>query len=85
MLAGLAVQSLIVGQAATVAAFGAAAVVFVVLLVAASLTVASISAATLLPVRMTGPAVKRWSGFVLVAVGAWFVVIAFLPSPIFGA
>ena len=85
MLAGLAVQSLTVGQAATVAAFGAAAFVFVVLLATASLSVASISASSLRPVRMTGPAVKRWSGFVLIAVGAWFVVIAFLPSPIIGA
>jgi hypothetical protein len=59
--------------------------VFVVLLVIGSVVVASLQSETLRPVRMTGPTVKRWSGYVLVAVGVWFVVLAMLPDPILGS
>ena len=66
-------------------AFATAAVVFVGLLVTASVAVSVVSNEALRPVRLTGPAVRRWSGFVLVAVGAWFVLLAVIPSPILGS
>ena len=66
-------------------AFATAALVFVALLLAASLVVSSVTAEVLRPMRMTGPAVRRWSGFVLVAVGIWFAVLAAVPSPILGS
>jgi hypothetical protein len=65
-----------------VVAFGTAAAVFVTLIMAASVAVSFLNAETLRPVRMTGPAVKRWSGFVLVAVGLWFVILALVPGPV---
>lgn len=69
----------------TVLAFAVAATIFVTLLVAASFTVSTVSSTTLKPLRMTGPSVKRFGGFVLLFVGVWFTVLAFLPSPIIGA
>jgi hypothetical protein len=56
--------------------------VFAILVLTASVVVSTASAEALRPVRMTGHAVKRWSGFVLIAVGAWFILIAALHSPI---
>ena len=55
------------------------------LLVLASIGVAVVTGDALRPVRMVSPAIKRWSGFVLMAVGAWFVVLAALPSPVIGS
>jgi hypothetical protein len=52
------------------------------MLVTASIVVSTVKAETLQPARMTGPAVKRWSGYVLVGVGAWFILLAALPGPI---
>ena len=60
------------------------ALVFGLLAVATSVVVSSVSTQALRPVRLTGPAVRRWAGFVLVAVGVWFVVLAALPHPIIG-
>ena len=68
-----------------VSAFATAAVVLVVLLVAASLVVSSMSTEAMRPVRMTGPAVRRWSGFVLLGVGGWFVLLAVLSKPVPGS
>ena len=82
MLAGLAAQSLTVGASPASLGFAVAAVVFVSLLVTASVLVSTVSRESLRPVRMTGHAVRRWSGFVLIAVGIWFVVLALLPGPI---
>jgi hypothetical protein len=56
--------------------------VFSLLLVTGSLVVSAVQEKALRPVRMTGPAVRRWSGWVLMAVGVWFVVLAAVPSPI---
>ncbi len=63
-------------------AFATTVIVFGLLLVASSVGVAVMSADMLKPIRMSGPVVKRWSGFVLIAVGTWFLVLAVLPSPI---
>jgi hydrogenase/urease accessory protein HupE len=63
-------------------AFGLAAAIFVTLLISASVLISSAGTAVLKPVRTSGPTVKRFSGFVLVAVGIWFVFLAFVPSPI---
>ncbi|MEA2002670.1 MAG: hypothetical protein U9N84_12420 [Actinomycetota bacterium] len=51
----------------------------------ASLVVAKVKETLLPPVRMVGPTVKRWSGYVLIGVGGWFIVLATLRSPIIGA
>ena len=85
LLAGLAAQSLTIGAVQAAWAVATAAVVFIALLVAAAVTVTSISDAAMKSVRMAGPAVRSWGGFVLVAVGAWFVLLAALPSPIIGS
>lgn len=58
--------------------------VFVSLLVTASITIGAIGPARVRALRTVGPAVKRWSGSVLVAVGVWFLVLALLPDPIIG-
>jgi len=84
LLVGLTAQSLTVGPSATVAAYTAAAAVFASLLIGASFTVTTVRSSALRPIKMAGPAVKRFSGFVLLAVGVWFTVLAFLPSPIIG-
>jgi len=34
------------------------------------------------PIRITGTALKRSSGYVLLAFGAWFMLLSVLPSPI---
>jgi hypothetical protein len=68
-----------------VAAFATAAFVLVALLVTASVVVSLASSDTLRPIRLTGGAVRRWSGFVLIVVGAWFLLLAVLPDPILGS
>lgn len=69
----------------TLASFGLAALVFVTLLVVTSFSVSSISSTTLKPLGMTGSAVRTFSGYILILVGGWFILLAFLPSPIIGA
>jgi hypothetical protein len=76
---------LVIGSAQATLGFATAAVVFVALLVAASVAVSLVSSEAMRPVRMTGHAVRRWSGYVMIAVGIWFIVLAFLPSPILGS
>ncbi len=71
--------------ATAVAAFGITALVFASLLVTASVAVAVAGGDALRPVRMAGPAVKRWSGYILIAVGLWFLILAVLPGPILAA
>ena len=73
------------GNGQAVSAFATAALVFVVLLITGSVVVSSVSMEVLRPVRMSGNVVKRWSGYVLMAVGSWFVLLALLPSPILGS
>ena len=85
MLAGLAAQTLTVGAVETATAMATAALVFVVLLVMASILVSAVDATSFQPMRMVGPTLKRWSGFVLVAVGVWFVTLATLSDPILGS
>jgi hypothetical protein len=68
-----------------IAAFATAALVFATLLFAAAVVVSSVSSDALRPIRMTGTAVRRWSGYVLMGVGAWFIVLAIVPSPILGS
>lgn len=82
MLAGLAAQTLTVDTAQVTAAFLTTAIVFATLLVAASIMVSVVSVELLTPIRMTGHTVKRWSGYLLVVVGIWFVALAVLSDPI---
>lgn len=63
-------------------AFTTAAAVFVTLIVTASVAVSFMNADALRPVRTTGPTVKRWSGYVLIAVGLWFILLAAVSGPI---
>ena len=66
-------------------AFTTTIAVFAVLLVSASVVATTVSREALQSIRMTGPAVKRWSGYVLLAVGAWFILLAVLSDPILGS
>lgn len=63
-------------------AFTTTALVFTSLLITASVVVSKARSEAIRPLRMAGPAVKRWSGHILVAVGAWFILLAALPCPI---
>lgn len=58
---------------------------FAGLLVAASLAVTKVRDTLFPPVRMVGATVKRWSGYILIGVGIWFIVLSALRSPIIGA
>ena len=58
---------------------------FSALLITASIGVSVVSTDVLRPIRMTGHAVKKWSGYLLIVVGVWFVVLAVLPEPILAA
>ena len=85
MLAGLAAQSLTVGTTQAAVGFATAAVVFVTLLISSSVAVSFLNAEVLRTVRSTGSTVKRSSGYVLIIVGSWFVLLAALRSPIIGS
>lgn len=82
MLAGLAAQSLTVSLAATVGTVAFAAGTFLVLLIVASIAVTVASTEWIKPARMVGGGVRRWSGFALIAVGSWFLLLSILPTPI---
>ena len=82
MLASLAAKTITIGGAHAFTAFVLAAVVFVSLLIIAAVGVSVASSTALTPIRMTGHSVRRWSGYVLVAVGLWFVVLAALADPL---
>lgn len=81
MLAGLAAQTITIGPGPTAAALGTSAAVFVSLLVASAVFVSTATAGALKPVRMVGPAVRRWSGYVMLAVGLWLLALVLLPRP----
>ncbi len=84
MLAGLAAQTITVGVTQTLWAFGTTILVFAGLLLAAAVTVSTLSLDTLGSIRMAGPVVKRWSGYVLLIVGTWFIVLATIADPVLG-
>lgn len=65
-------------------AFATTALVFLSLLVVALVGVTTLRSRFLQPIRMVGSSVKKSSGYVLMAVGAWFVVLAASTSPTFG-
>lgn len=64
------------GFAAGFSAFLMASVVLVGLLFAAALGVAGAQDQTIKTIRAHAPRVKRWGGWILVAVGAWFLSLA---------
>ena len=82
LLAGLATQSVTVGTATTLWSFAAAIAVFTVLIASASIGVGVAGGEPLRAVRMVGGSVRRWSGYVLMALGARFFLLAALPSPL---
>ncbi len=63
-------------------AFSTAAAVFVTLMITASVAVSFMNADALGPVRTTGPTVKRWSGYVLIVVGLWFILLSVASGPV---
>lgn len=76
-MAGLAGHALTTGGfTAALTAFVTAGVVLVVLLFAAALTIAVAQEQVTDRLRAGAPTVKRWGGHVLIAVGAWLVVLA---------
>ncbi len=85
MLAGLAAQTLTVGATQTAWALATTTIVFALLMITASVVVSTARDEALRPVRMTGPAVRRWSGYVLLVVGAWFILLAMAPDAILGS
>lgn len=56
--------------------------VFVGLLVVAAVAVPRLARGAVRPLRMAGPSVKRWSGWVMVVVGGWFFFISVAPQVI---
>lgn len=57
-------------------AFVAASVVLVGLLFVAALSISGAQDRTVSRIRAQAPTVKRWGGWILVAVGVWFLALA---------
>lgn len=64
------------GLDAAVLAFAAAAAVLAALVFAAALTISLVEQQTVDRIRAQAPSVKRWGGGILVAVGAWLILLA---------
>lgn len=62
-------------------AFATAAAVIVVLAFAAAMVVAAAQERVAGGLAAAGPAMKRWGGWVLVLVGAWFVALGVFAGP----
>lgn len=78
-MAGLPGQALTTGGfAAALTAFAVAGVVLVVLLFAVAVTVAVAQEQVTQRLRTGAPTVKRWGGYVLIAVGMWLLLLAIL-------
>ncbi|MEX0825455.1 MAG: cytochrome c biogenesis protein CcdA [Acidimicrobiia bacterium] len=82
LLAGLAAQSLTTDTATTLWSFASAIGVFTVLIASASVAVSLATGESLRAFRMVGSSVRKWSGYVLIALGSWFVLLVALPSPL---
>lgn len=65
-------------------AFATTALVFLSLLMVASVGVTTLRSRFLEPIRMVGSSVKKSSGYVLMVVGVWFILLAASTSPTFG-
>jgi cytochrome c-type biogenesis protein len=77
ILAGLAGHAFITGGfGASLGAFVTAAFVIVVLMFALSLSVATAQEGVVSAIRARVGQVKRWGGWILALVGAWFIVLA---------
>ena len=57
-------------------AFVVAAITIVLLLFGVSYAVGTAQEGVVARLRSATPAVKRWSGYILVGVGAWFIVLS---------
>ena len=65
-------------------AFATTALVFLSLLMVASVGVTTLRSRFLEPIRMVGSSVKKSSGYVLMVVGVWFILLAASTSPTCG-
>lgn len=76
-MAGLASYSLAVGGfSASFGAFVVAAIVLVSLVFIAAFGIATAQDQTIERMRAHAPRVKKWGGWILVTVGAWFLTLA---------
>ncbi len=63
------------GVTAALLAFGVAALMMVLLMFTLALVIGAAQERTVEAMRAGAPAVKRWSGRILVLVGAWFIAL----------
>ncbi len=76
-MAGLATHAISTGGVSSAfAAFAVAGVVLVVMFVALSFVVGRAQEQTLKRIQASSRDVKRWGGWILIAVGTWFLILA---------
>ncbi len=64
------------GFAGSLIAFVVAAITIVVLIFGISYAIGAAQEGVVGRLRAGAPAVKRWGGYILVAVGAWFIILS---------
>ena len=83
MLVGLTSQAVTSGGgfAAAFFAFCVAALTIVVLMFTLALLVGSAQGRAVDGMKSSGRAIRRWGGTILVVIGAWLLLLAFIPHP----
>ena len=83
MLVGLTSQAVTSGGGfgAAFLAFGVAAFTVIALMFTLSFLVATAQQQTVDAMRLSSRTLKRWGGAILVIIGAWFLLLAFIPHP----
>jgi chromate transport protein ChrA len=80
-LAGLASEALTVGGfTGALAAFAVAVLAFVVVLFILAALIARAQERVVQGLQAGAPEVKRWGGYILLLIGAWFVILAIFAS-----
>lgn len=64
------------GFAGSLLAFVVAAITIVLLLLGVSYAVGTAQECVVARLRANAPAVKRWGGYILIGVGAWFIILS---------
>ena len=76
-MAGLASEALTVGGfRGALVAFVIATLAFVLVLLVLAMIIARAQERAVAGLQAGAPQVKRWGGYILVAIGAWFLVLA---------